>query len=158
MNVLAAMRKTGANKLVRITGSLTGKSVFNPLTVLFNLLLSMTVKWHERSEIAIRKSGINYTIIRPSEIKNVEPVSLLTCKNISLELSHADSYYNESRLGYISLSDLADLCILSVNNNNLNNSTVIVSTKEKSHDIHHNWNELITKVVHLDLILYRFNY
>jgi hypothetical protein len=67
-NLLAAMKINGVGKLVRITGSLVGKSPFLPFIFLFNILLSMTNKWHERSEIAIRESNIDYTVIRPTEL------------------------------------------------------------------------------------------
>lgn len=60
-NVLAAMRRANVAKLVRITGALVGSSTVSFATILFNMLLSMTVMWHEESEIEIRKSGVDYT-------------------------------------------------------------------------------------------------
>ena len=64
-NLLAAINVNGVPKFVRITGSLCGKSCFLPFVALFNILLSLTAKWHERTEIAIRESGVDYTVLRP---------------------------------------------------------------------------------------------
>lgn len=45
--VLAAMKINNVKKLVRITGALTGKSPFRFPVWLFDILLSMSPKWHE---------------------------------------------------------------------------------------------------------------
>jgi nucleoside-diphosphate-sugar epimerase len=68
--VLAAMEINKVSKIVRITGALVDKSAFIPVRILFNFLLSMTTRWHEASEICIRNSGFDYTVIRPTEIVN----------------------------------------------------------------------------------------
>lgn len=75
INILQSMKKNNVKKLIRITGALVGRPVFmNPFIALFNLLLSMTIKWHEQSEIAIRSSGLDYTIVRPTGIRD-EPLA-----------------------------------------------------------------------------------
>ena len=68
--ILTAMEINKVKKIVRITGAFIDKSAFNYRRVLFNILLSMTSAWHEASEIAIRNSGLDYTVIRPAEIVN----------------------------------------------------------------------------------------
>ena len=75
--ILAAMQINNVSKIVRITGAFVDKSAFSPLRVLFNVLLSMTSAWHEASEIAIRNSGLDYTVIRPTEIVNETSVVCL---------------------------------------------------------------------------------
>ena len=67
-NVLAAMKENHVKKLVRLTGALVGASCWKPFVALFNFLLSFSNKWHEKSEILIRESGIDYTVVRPSEL------------------------------------------------------------------------------------------
>ncbi len=89
LNILQSMKKNNVKKLIRITGALVGRPVFmNPFIALFNLLLSMTIKWHEQSEIAIRNSGLDYTLIRPTGIRD-EP--LARDSNRKLLLIHGDS-------------------------------------------------------------------
>ena len=66
--ILAAMQINNVKKLVRITGALVNTNEFHPFVFLFNSLLSNSVKWHEQSEQAIRASGIDYTVIRPTGI------------------------------------------------------------------------------------------
>lgn len=68
--VLAAMEINKVSKIVRITGALVDKSAFIPVRILFNFLLSMTTRWHEASEICIRNSGFDYTVLRPTELVN----------------------------------------------------------------------------------------
>ena len=46
-HVLAAMKINNVKKLVRITGSMTAKSPFIFPVWIFNILLSMSPKWHE---------------------------------------------------------------------------------------------------------------
>lgn len=72
--ILTAMETNKVKKIIRITGAFVDKSAFSPLRVLFNVLLSMTSAWHEASEIAIRNSGLDYTVIRPTEIVNTTSV------------------------------------------------------------------------------------
>jgi hypothetical protein len=67
-NLLEAMELNQNRKLVRLTGALVGASAFRPFVALFNFLLSFSNAWHEKSEKLIRESGIDYTVVRPSEI------------------------------------------------------------------------------------------
>ena len=79
--ILAAMQINGVDKLVRITGALTDKNEFKFFVYLFNLLLRKSTKWHEASEIAIRNSDIDYTVIRPTELKEND-----LCENSKMKL------------------------------------------------------------------------
>jgi uncharacterized protein YbjT (DUF2867 family) len=60
----------GATKFVRLTGLTIGLPVYNPVSVLFNLLLSLTGKWHSMAEQYLRGSRLNYTIIRPGGLSD----------------------------------------------------------------------------------------
>jgi len=64
-NLAAACVAAGVPKVVRLTGLTVGLSAFNPVSVLFSLLLSSSSKWHGRGETALRASGLDYTILRP---------------------------------------------------------------------------------------------
>lgn len=125
--LITAMEINNCKKLVRVTGALTGKSPFVFAAALFNLILSMTCKWHERSEIAIRNSGLDYTIIRPTGIKNVPSAK---DNNRSLLLIPGDSEEQVPLPGQISVEDVADLCVTSLIDATLTKSTVVVSSIE----------------------------
>ena len=70
-----------------------GVSAFNPFRVLFNGLLSFSSKWHEASEIAIRSSGFDYTIIRPTEIVNEPPLVSYDALPIISVFAYFDRFY-----------------------------------------------------------------
>eukprot|EP01038_Epipyxis_sp_PR26KG_P011700 gene11700-15664_t len=139
-NVLAAMHINKVSKLVRITGSRVGKNAFSPIIVMFNALLSKTVKWHEHSEIAIRKSGVDYTVIRSPGIQDK---IVFKNKNKSSKIQNNDndnqSYHLEVIQGdgdrvpkppgnRVSVVDLAALCVLASDDKILSKTTIICNT------------------------------
>lgn len=121
-NVLAAMKLNNVPKLVRVTGGLIGRGEFNLFKALFNLLLSFTVKWHEASEIAIRASGVDYTVLRPTELVLAPPAK---DNNRTLILRNDGVL---PRPGKISITDVAELCVESVVNPQLANCTAVCTT------------------------------
>ena len=141
--IIAAMQINKIDKLVRITGALVDKSPFLPFVYLFNLLLSKTIKWHEASEIAIRASGLDYTVIRPTEI--TETVNLGQEKSspndgvapTKLVLLAGDSGKSAKLPGEISIDNVADLCVKSVLDERLqgacSKTTLIVNTEVSIH-------------------------
>ena len=136
--VIAAMSMNGVGKLVRVTGALTGRSAFLLPVAIFNLLLSMTCKWHERSEIAIRESGIDYTVIRPTGIRDELPARE---SGRCLVLIAGDSDETAKLPGKISLRDVAELCVASLKEARLSKATVVVSSAEG--EGHSDWTPLI---------------
>jgi len=165
-NILKAMQEHRIQKLVRITGALVNKSPFSPFVALFNILLSKSNKWHEKAEIAIRESGVDYTVIRPTGIvqrvylrpkkvkksinetlkapsssssrSDTEPLTAPT----KLVMLRGDSKKGPKLPGQISVDNLADLCVLSLDSSqHLSRRTVVVSTEigEGSND----WTEII---------------
>jgi len=121
--LIIAMRMNKVKKLIRLTGGLVNKSPFHPFVLLFNLLLSMTVKWHERAEFAIRESGLKYTIIRAPELVN-EP-STISNHNKTLILFSCDEM-KTVRAGSIPIVDVAKLCVEATNS--LDQCTVYVAS------------------------------
>lgn len=130
-NILAAMKEARVKRLVRVTGALAGKpnKVF---CALFNLLLSFTVKYHELSEMAIRASGVEYAVIRPTGIRDepsaasqnaaldsppdatkAEDSATLSkrSRRTGLVALPGDGRENVRLPGKISVADLAALCV-----------------------------------------------
>ena len=121
-NVLTAMKTNNVKKLVRLTGALVGASCWKPFVALFNLLLSFSNKWHEKSEILIRESGVDYTVVRPSELVDEPSAASLTYPDIG---EQAAPRYLLAAPGdaarakkppipvpsKISIRDVADLCL-----------------------------------------------
>jgi len=116
------------SKYVRITGALVGKDPFSNIFIpLFNLILSFSSKWHEMSEILIRESGVAYTVIRPTGIKD-EPTASESGKTL-LMVQGDDPKAKVPIPGSISCRDLGVLCsLLSCNAATLERCTVVVST------------------------------
>lgn len=142
--LLSAMKTKNVKKLVRITGSLIGKSPFLLPVILFNILLSMSPKWHERSELAIRDSEIDYTVIRPTEIIAEPPASTI---GRSLVLLQGDSRERAPLPGKIAISDVADICVAAATNDEtLCRRSVVVSSMAKVNG-ENVWADLIPKVI-----------
>ena len=125
--ILAAMEINKCKKIIRITGSLIDKSAFTPVRVLFNLLLSFTTKWHEASEIAIRKSGLDYTVLRPTGIQDLPSAAMSPSR--SLILIPGDSPVKPPLPGRIPVEDLGELVVKSINT--LSKTTVVCSSVEQ---------------------------
>ena len=142
--VLAAMKINNVRKLVRITGSLTGKPAFLFPIVLFNFLLSMSPKWHERSEIAIRESGVEYTVLRPTEIVE-EPPALVTGR--SLLVLQGDAGERPPLPGKVSVVDLSDLVFRAAKSFSLFSRTSVVVSSIDGTDGSQSWDPLCGKVV-----------
>lgn len=72
-NVVAASKAAGVKKIVRLTGLSVGLSPWNPISILFSIVLSFSNMWNRRGEKVLRESGIDYTIVRPGGLKDVAP-------------------------------------------------------------------------------------
>jgi len=66
----AVAEELGVEKLVRLTGLTVGLPVYNPVAVLFNLLLSLTGKWHSMAEQSLHASSLDYTVLRPGGLSD----------------------------------------------------------------------------------------
>lgn len=102
----AAANSAGVKRFVRLTGLSVGFPASNPVALLFNLLLSLTSKWHARAEQAIRREGFeSYTILRPGGLRDdARPagVGLLVSRESALPPP-----------GRIARADVAALAVLS---------------------------------------------
>lgn len=141
--ILAAMNINNINRLVRITGSMVGKSAFYPFVAMFNMLLSKTVKWHEQSEIAIRKSGVDYTVIKPPEISSKANATLYdSSSGREVYLRSADDEVKRRGRLSIAVDDLAEICSQAVTDDRLKKASVVCGTidGQSSGD----WNALVS--------------
>ena len=126
-NLLLLMTSTNRfRKIVRVTGALVGRPS-NIFAILFNLLLSFSNKYHQLSEIAIRESGVDYAVIRPTGIR-MEPRARETGRRLICEPSNGKSVPVP---GKISAEDLSDLCLLAADSAYISRSTLVVSTAEE---------------------------
>ena len=127
-NLLEVLDKKG--KFVRLTGALVGKAN-SPFCVLFNLLLSFTVKYHELSELAIRQHGCEYLIVRPTGIRD-EPKALDTLPAGARHLVCISPQDKERKIklpGKISVGDVAELCVLNLPPS-LSRTTILISSEQ----------------------------
>lgn len=136
------MKENKVSKIVRITGATVGKSPFSPFRVLFTILLSFSGKWHECSEIAIRESNVDYTILRPTGIVD-EPSA--GSQNRSLVLVEGSSKEKIKIPSKISVCDLAELVVLSSTSDKLRKCTVICSSADVPGET--SWTKLIDQKV-----------
>lgn len=135
--LLAVMEKNNVNKLVRVTGALTARSPFNLFVSLFNLILSFTVKWQEMAEIAIRRSKIDYTIIRPPGIRDMPSCADHNAAQSTPQLElylYDESTASKYQAGpaVISKEDVAELCVLGVVEPALSQVSAIVGSRPGS--------------------------
>jgi NAD(P)H-binding len=125
LNLLALMRQESGrfDKIVRVTGALVGRPS-NLFAILFNLVLSFSNKYHQLSEIAIRSSGVDYSIVRPTGIR-VEARAREMGRRLIIASGRGDDVPIP---GKISALDLSDLCVICAEPSKLSRATVVVSS------------------------------
>ena len=67
--------KYNVQRFVRLTGLSTGYSIFNPVTVIFSTLLSLTTRYHFLCEKYLHDSKVPHVIIRPGGLIDGHRVS-----------------------------------------------------------------------------------
>lgn len=106
VNLVEACRKNGVNRFILISSILVNGAamgqLFNPAYVFLNVF-GLTLVAKLQAEQYIRKSGINYTIIRPGGLKNEPPTG-----NIVMEPE--DTLYE----GSISRDQVAEVAVESL--------------------------------------------
>ena len=148
--ILTAMKINKIQKLIRITGSLTGKSAWFWITIMFNLLLSMSPKWHERSEIAIRESGVDYTVIRPTGIVS-EPPAMQSQRSLIMLQGDTDQRPPKNA-NKISVHDLSELVFRAARNLRFLSRTSVVVSSRKGTDGMQGWNEEVVSTMCPDYV------
>ena len=117
----AAAKAGTVRRLVRVTGMSVGYHPADPIAVLLNAVLSMTIKWQLRGERAVRACGVPYTVVRPGNLLDTPrpPGSVVL-------VGHGDA---KVPAGKVSRDDVAE-CVLSATfAANAANATVGVAGK-----------------------------
>jgi len=109
-NVVAACQKHNVKHVVRLTGLTVSMAASNPLVIFFNLLLSFTTKWHRRSEMLIRNSGLTYTIVQPTGLKDAPKAAELG-ETLLLQCEATSAKSTLPPASQISRLDVASLCV-----------------------------------------------
>ena len=66
----AAAEAGTVRRFVRVTGMSVGYPPMQIIAVLLNTVLSMTITWQLRGEMAVRDCGVAYTVIRPGSLSD----------------------------------------------------------------------------------------
>lgn len=103
VNLVEACRKRGVNRFILISSILVNGAamgqLFNPAYIFLNVF-GLTLVAKLQAEQHIRKSGINYTIIRPGGLRNDPP-------NGNIVMEPEDTLYE----GSISRDQVADVAV-----------------------------------------------
>lgn len=126
----ASTESKTVRKLVRVSGLSVGLSAWNPISILFSLVLAFANKWNREGEIAIRASGLDYTVIRPAGLKDCPPASVTGDKLLLASEAWGMDKSPPATTG-ISREDVADLAIISIEDARLSNTTLRVSRMKR---------------------------
>ena len=115
--------KRTVKRIVRLTGK--GEQPFSFFTILINMLGNMAKAWNYEGEQLLRKSGIEYTIIRPGLLQSSDQYTIpLKSKMIK------DNGAN-LRVSPVTFDQIANVCFLSLGYGNLANTTLTVMNVEE---------------------------
>jgi len=124
-NLLQASKEEKIKKFVRLTGLAVGASPWNPVSILFSLLLSFSTYWNRKGEILLRESGVDYSIIRPGGLKDIPRAREGTDKLFLASEAWGDK--SPPFTTGISRADVADLCCLSLTDQRLSRATLRIN-------------------------------
>lgn len=126
-NIVSACQGQGVKHIVRLTGLSVSMPASSPVVAIFNSVLSFTTKWHRRSEILLReqcvKSGINYTVVQPSGLRD-SPKASLANSVLLLECEANASRPTLPPASGISREDVASLCVEALFKEECKNTTL----------------------------------
>lgn len=122
-NVVAACKEHGITRLVRLTGLSVSLPASSPVVCIFGALLSGTVKWHRRSEILIRESGLDYTIVQPSGLRD-EAAARDSGNQLLLQCEALAAKPTLPAASGISRCDVASLCVAALGSDGCKKATL----------------------------------
>lgn len=120
--IAAAESSEKCRRVVRITGK--GEEPFSFFSILINLLGGMAKAWNNQAEGLFRSSAIDYTIVRPGVMKD-------TVKGGPNVLALKDNG-GDLKTSAVSYSQIADLCIQSLQYDQCKRSTLTVMNVEEN--------------------------
>ena len=80
----------GCNRFVRLTGLSSGFSPFNPVSMIFSSILSLTSRYHFLCEQYLRNSSVPYVILRPGGLADEDRVGSIA----HVRLANADCSFD----------------------------------------------------------------
>jgi hypothetical protein len=94
-----ACKQRGINRMVLVSSILANGAavgqIFNPAYIVLNIF-GLTLIAKHQAEKHLRKSGIDYTIIRPGGLKNEPPSgNILLAKEVNERFCEFGSYHSE---------------------------------------------------------------
>ena len=110
INIVAAAKKNGVKQIIYMS-SIGAGGAENISTVMLNLLANKTMKWKALAEDQIRKSGIDFTIVRPGGLIG-DPATQ------GIQFSQGDNV-----LGWIPREDVAAVLVESIFKDGAKNKT-----------------------------------
>ena len=106
-------------RFVRVTGMSVGYHPADPIAVLLNAVLSMTIKWQLRGERAVRACGVPYTVVRPGNLLDTPRP-----RGSVVLVGHGDA---KVPAGKVSRDDVAEVISVATFAKNCQNATVGVA-------------------------------
>ena len=122
-NIIDAAHGTpSVKRIIRITGK--GEQPYSIVAILINMLGNLAKGWNYEGEVLLRKSGIDYTIIRPGLLKKdyTEPT-----KARGLVDNGGDM-----KVSVVSYHQIAQVCIESLQYDNTKKSTLTVMNVDEN--------------------------
>ncbi|KAI3424731.1 hypothetical protein D9Q98_008120 [Chlorella vulgaris] len=121
-NLVAAAKQEGVKKVVLVTSIGTDDPLF-PLNLLWGVLL-----WKKQGELALQRSGIDYTIVRPGGLLN-EPRAGRTVGNVVIGGADAYGLPPRRRPGSILRTQVAECCVAALVEPAASNKVVEIVTE-----------------------------
>jgi len=115
--------KPTVKRIVRLTGK--GEQPFSFFTILINMLGSMAKAWNYEGEQLLRKSGIEYTIVRPGLLKSKDDY------NIPPKAKMIKDNGGDLRVSPVTYDQIANVCIDSLGYHNCAKTTLTVMNVEE---------------------------
>ena len=138
-HVVAACKAARVKKVVRLTGLSVGLSPWNPISILFSIVLSFSNMWNRRGERVLRDSGLDYSIVRPGGLKNEPPAAERGEKLLLASEAWGDE--TPPPTTGISRADVASLLCLCLSEPRLQRATLRVNRVKPGHPSNNYWED-----------------
>lgn len=120
----AALITKKCKHIIRISGN--NENPWSILSVLINLIGSMTKAWNYGGDYELRNSNLKYTIIKPG---------LMTKEKENTTIDIVDSSNVNNKNIKVSYDTISDICIECIDNENVINSTISVKKGDEKKNI-----------------------
>lgn len=117
----AAIVTQKCKHIIRISGN--NENPWSLLSILINLIGSMTKAWNYAGDYELRNSNLKYTIIKPG-------IMIKEKENMTIDI--VDSSHKKEKNIKVSYDTISDICLECIENENVVNSTIsIIKGNEK---------------------------